>query len=67
MAHEASELSITAPYEVTLSVQADIEAEFSQWLGELIQQMLALPGFIGARLMAVETGSNPERAVFCTR
>lgn len=37
-------------YEVTLRVQAGIADEFAGWLRTHVREMLALPGFVGARV-----------------
>jgi hypothetical protein len=37
-------------YEVNLSVDGEIEAEFRAWFDDHVRQILALPGFTGARL-----------------
>jgi hypothetical protein len=37
-------------YEVTLSVDPEIIEEFDVWLGKHVEEMLAIPGFAGARV-----------------
>ena len=49
-------------YEVRLSVERTIEAEYRAWLEHHIQAMLSLPGFEGAELLREE--GSAERAVF---
>lgn len=53
-------------YEVTLDVDAGIEAEYRAWLRDHVAQMLALPGFVDARTAEVlEPAPAPGRVVFC--
>ena len=53
-------------YEVTLDVDAGIEAEYRAWLHDHVAQMLALPGFVDARTAeVVEPAPAPGRVVFC--
>jgi hypothetical protein len=53
-------------YEVTLDVEAGIEAEYHAWLRDHVAQMLALPGFVDARTAeVVEPAPAPGRVVFC--
>ena len=55
-------------YEVNLSVQKEIAAEYRVWLTKHVQKMLALPGFTGARIMeTLETESDPDETTFCTQ
>jgi antibiotic biosynthesis monooxygenase (ABM) superfamily enzyme len=46
-------------YEVTLSVDRAIEAEYRNWLDEHIRQMRALPGFTAAVLYDVLEPAPP--------
>lgn len=53
-------------YEVTLDVDAGIEAEYRAWLCDHVAQMLALPGFVDARTAeVVEPVPAPGRVAFC--
>lgn len=53
-------------YEVTLDVDAGIEADYRAWLRDHVAQMLALPGFIDARMAEVlDPAPAPGRVVFC--
>jgi len=38
-------------YEVNLDVDEDVFAAFRAWLGEHVQHMLALPGFVAAEIL----------------
>lgn len=40
-------------YEVSLQVDHDIVAQYLEWLHGHIAQIVALPGFVGAQLLAV--------------
>lgn len=56
----------TVIYEVNLDVDAGIAAEFRRWLDAHVAQMLALPGFIDARMAEVLDPSPAlGRTVFC--
>jgi antibiotic biosynthesis monooxygenase (ABM) superfamily enzyme len=49
-------------YEVTLHVETDIAAEYDVWLEQHVAEMLALPGFLGAEVWAVEDEAlQPEQ------
>ena len=41
-------------YEVNLFVRREAEAEYRAWLGAHVAQILALPGFTGARILERE-------------
>lgn len=45
-------------YEVNLSVDGEIEAEFRAWLDDHVRRILALPGFTGARLFRRDPGEQ---------
>lgn len=54
-------------YEVNLAVDRGIAAEYRHWLIAHVREMLALPGFIGARLMeTVPDQADAAETVFCT-
>ncbi len=53
-------------YEVTLHAQAGIAEAYLAWLRTHVAEMLALPGFEGAELDAVETPSTAESS-WCVR
>lgn len=53
-------------YEVTLRVERAIADEYRTWLHEHVREMLALPGFLDARLSAVDDPAPGDDAtVFC--
>ncbi len=55
-------------YEVNLAVDREIAAEYRGWLVAHVQEMLALPGFTGARLMeTVQEQDDAAEIVFCTQ
>ena len=55
-------------YEVNLSVLKEIAAEYRVWLTTHVQEMLALPGFTGARIMeTVQDQADAAETVFCTQ
>lgn len=55
-------------YEVNLAVDREIAAEYRDWLIAHVQEMLALPGFTGARLMeTVPDQADAAETVFCTQ
>lgn len=51
-------------YEVTLRAQPAIAAELQAWLHAHVAEMLALPGFVDARLCVPEPGEDGA-AEFC--
>ncbi|WP_064746498.1 DUF4286 family protein [Lysobacter antibioticus] len=53
-AGEADASRAETTYEVSLEVDAAIEAEYLAWLRAHIDEICALPGFLGARLHRVE-------------
>jgi len=54
-------------YEVNLRVQADIADEYLRWLHGHVQEMLALPGFLDARVSEQldPPPADGERAFCC--
>jgi len=55
-------------YEVNLAVDREIAVEYRSWLATHVQEMLALPGFTGARIMeAVQDQADAAETVFCTQ
>lgn len=55
-------------YEVNLSVDREIAEEYRLWLMAHVQEMLALPGFIAARVMeSADTAADAGEIVFCTQ
>ena len=49
-------------YEVNLFVEPSIQSEFEQWLAQHVEEMLAIPGFIKAKLMRVLEGALTDGA-----
>lgn len=55
-------------YEVNLVVDREIAVEYRSWLTAQVQEMLALPGFTGARILEhVETAADAAETKFCTQ
>ena len=55
-------------YEVTLFVDAAIEAEFAVWLDAHVRDILTLPGFTGAELLRRrEPAADAGDVVFCAQ
>lgn len=55
-------------YEVNLAVDREIAVGYRSWLATHVQEMLALPGFTGARIMeAVQDQADAAETVFCTQ
>ena len=52
-------------YEVNLQVDAAIAGDYRLWLATHIGEMLALPGFTGARWFEVTDPVAPGEASFC--
>lgn len=50
-------------YEVTLSVDCDVAGDIDGWLASHIEEMLLLPGFIGAEVFALQDTENRVRRV----
>ncbi len=52
---------MTVIYEVNLAVDREIAAEYRIWLALHVQEMLALPGFTGARILQdLEPGADDD-------
>ncbi len=51
-------------YEVNLDVEAAVADDFLAWLRDHVVAILALPGFLDARISAVED-PPPGRALWC--
>ena len=59
---------MTVIYEVNLAVDAEIAVEYRRWLTAHVREMLALPGFTGARILeTVDAEPNAKQAAFCTQ
>lgn len=55
-------------YEVTIDLDAGIEAEYRDWLHHHVAEILALPGFIDARVFdVIDPPSAPGRIAVCTQ
>lgn len=54
-------------YEVNLQVDAAIAGEYRTWLAAHIREMLALPGFTGARWFGVADPVAPGEVAFCVQ
>ena len=55
-------------YEVTLSVQRAVEAPVRAWLDAHVREILALPGFFGARVCEREQpAAAADEFVLCTQ
>ena len=53
-------------YEVNIDLDADIEAEYRAWLRHHVAEILALPGFLDARVFDVlEPAPAPGRVGLC--
>ncbi|HRO62461.1 DUF4286 family protein [Thermomonas sp.] len=52
-------------YEVNLDVDAALAAEYRVWLRAHVAQMLALPGFVSARIFEVVDPPTPGRLCLC--
>lgn len=53
-------------YEVTLTVERAIADDYRAWLHGHVREMLALPGFLDARLSVVDDpGPDADSTVFC--
>lgn len=54
-------------YEVNLFVQREVEAAFRAWLRGHVAEILALPGFVDARVLEREDPpADPGEFVLCT-
>jgi len=54
-------------YEVTLDVDAAIANEYRAWLNRHTAELLALPGFLDARILDVLDPASPGRASLCVQ
>ncbi|HEY0504735.1 MAG TPA: DUF4286 family protein [Lysobacter sp.] len=55
-------------YEVLLDVDADVEVAFREWLDDHVRQIVALPGFMDARLSRVDDPpALPGRLSLCVQ
>lgn len=54
-------------YEVQLEVDRELGAEYLAWLRAHVDAMLALPGFLGAELEAVEQPEDAPRLAWSVR
>ena len=53
-------------YEVTLRVERDIAGDYQRWLHGHVREMLALPGFLDARVSEVlDPPPGDDAAVYC--
>jgi quinol monooxygenase YgiN len=65
---EVNSYAMSVIYEVNLAVDQEIVAEYRDWLIAHVQEMIALPGFTGARLMeTVQDRADTAETVFCTQ
>jgi antibiotic biosynthesis monooxygenase (ABM) superfamily enzyme len=53
---------VTVVYEVNLSVDAGVAAEFQDWLRVHVEEVCRLPGFIGAELLEVIEPARERQA-----
>ena len=55
-------------YEVNLEIDAGIAAEYRRWLDAHVAEILALPGFTGARILDVLEPARPAmRIALCVQ
>ena len=55
-------------YEVTLFVQREVEAQYRAWLDAHVREIIALPGFTGARVFErVDPAADAGEFVLCTQ
>lgn len=55
-------------YEVNVELDAGIEAAYRAWLGDHVGELLALPGFLDARVFdVVEPAPAPGRVALCVQ
>lgn len=54
-------------YEVTLDVDAAIANEYRAWLNRHTAELLALPGFVDARILDLLEPSTPGRIGLCVQ
>ena len=53
-------------YEVSLDVDAAIADDYLAWLHAHVDEILALPGFIGANILSLDV-EEPGRRAWCVR
>jgi len=54
-------------YEVNISLQREIEAEYRDWLEKHIAEILALPGFLDAQSFDVQHSDNTGKIDICVQ
>ena len=54
-------------YEVNISLQRAIEAEYRDWLEKHIAEILALPGFLDAQRFDVLSGDDADSVDICVQ
>lgn len=54
-------------YEVNISLQREIEAEYRDWLEKHIAEILALPGFLDARSFDVQRNDDSHIVDICVQ
>ena len=55
-------------YEVNIDLDAGIEAEYRDWLRHHVAEILALPGFLDARVFdVIDPPPAPGRIALCTQ
>ena len=52
-------------YEVTLRVRPDLGDAYGEWLRGHVAAMLALPGFVDARIARLREPEDADAVVFC--
>ena len=58
----------TVVYEVNIDLDAGIEAEYRDWLRHHVAEIMALPGFIDARVFdVIDPPPAPGRIALCTQ
>lgn len=55
-------------YEVNIDLDAGIEADYRAWLRHHVDEILALPGFLDARVLdVIDPPAAPGRIALCTQ
>lgn len=54
-------------YEVNISLQREIEAEYRVWLEKHIAEILALPGFLDAQSFDVQRSDDSDKIDICVQ
>ena len=54
-------------YEVNISLQREIEAEYRDWLEKHIAEILALPGFLDAQSFDVQRSDDSGKIDICVQ